>query len=224
MTDLAPEPVTDQHLQPLVAAELASLAAALEPLPTDRWDAPSLCTGWRVRELVAHVTMAARYGPDAFRAELAADGFDFAALSDRIAHRDGTLDPSVLVADLRSDALARFAPPGGGFAGALTHVVVHGLDATVALDLDRAASDDATRVVLDGLTTGGGHAHFGTDPEGLHLRTTDFDWSFGTGTALDAPASTIVLALCGRRVPRAPAALVELALGRPGGATTGIEA
>ncbi len=120
--------------------------------------------------------------------------------------------------------MANWAPPGGGFAGALTHVVVHGLDVTVPLGLGRVVADEAIVPVLDGLTAGGGHAHFGTDPSGTELRATDLDRSFGTGAVVEAPASAIVLALCGHRVPRASAALVELALGPPPGATPGTEA
>src|SRR5690242_10775964 len=149
MTDLNASP-TDTELQPLVAAELARLADALAPLPADAWDTPSLCAGWRVREVVAHLTMAARYGPDEFMAELEADGFDFGKLSDRIALRDASLDPAALLGDLRSETMAGWAPPGGGYAGALIHVVVHGIDVTEPLGLGRVASDDATERVLDG--------------------------------------------------------------------------
>jgi uncharacterized protein (TIGR03083 family) len=200
VTTIDPTPV-DAHLQPLVAAELVALADALDPLPAAAWDAPSRCERWRVREVVAHLTMAARYDADAFRAELETDGFDFGILSDRIAARDGALGPAALVADLRSDAMASWAPPGGGFAGALTHVVVHGLDITDPLGLGRVASDDATRLVLDGLTSGGGHAHFGTDVAGLELRASDLDWSWGAGTPVEAPAGALVLALCARTGP-----------------------
>jgi uncharacterized protein (TIGR03083 family) len=201
MTTFDPGPPTDAHLQPLVADELALLAAALHPLAPSAWDVPSRCTAWRVREVVAHLTMAARYGPDEFLAELEADGFDFGRLSDRIAARDGALAPERLVADLRSETLAAWAPPGGGFTGALTHVVVHGLDVTEPLGLGRVASDDATRLVLDGLTIGGGHAHFGFDATGLELRATDLGWSWGSGTPVGLPAHVIVLALSGRSVP-----------------------
>ena len=55
------------------------------------WDAPSLCEKWRTREVVAHVTMPARYDGPAFMAELEAAGGDFTRLSDAIAARDGAL-------------------------------------------------------------------------------------------------------------------------------------
>ena len=43
-----------------VAAAFDALADALAPLDDAAWDTPSLCAGWRVREVVAHMTMPAR--------------------------------------------------------------------------------------------------------------------------------------------------------------------
>lgn len=190
----------DDALQPLVAAELAALATLLEGLPAADWDRPSLCDGWRVREVVAHLTMAARYTAAQFEQELRADGFDFGALSDRVAARDGALPTSVLVADLQSDALARWAAPGGGYAGSLNHAVVHGLDVTVALGLDRRPPDETTRAALDGLTTEGAPTRTGVDLVGVELRATDLDWSWGSGRTIAAPAARLVLALARRPV------------------------
>lgn len=192
----------DAHLQPLVARSFLALADALDPIPAADWETPSLCEGWRVREVVAHLTMAARYSEEAFMAELAECDFDFPRLSDRIAGRDAALPPAELVAGLRADAMHRWAPPGGGYLGALTHVVVHGLDATVALDRPRPSPDEAVRVVLDGLTRGGGHRHFGVEVAGRALEATDLDWSFGAGQPLAGAAGDLAVALCGRRLPR----------------------
>jgi uncharacterized protein (TIGR03083 family) len=198
VTDAAP---TDTDLQPLVAAEYRALAELLAELPPERWDTPSLCSLWRVREVVAHVTMPARYDQAAFVAELQADGFDFGRLSDRIAARDAELPTEDLVGNLRSEILHAWQPPGGGAHGALNHAVVHGLDITVPLGRPRRASDDALRAVLDALTAGGGHAHFGVAIEGRALSATDLDWAFGSGVPLHGPAEDLVLHLCRRTVP-----------------------
>jgi len=188
-------------LQPLVAKTFQSLADALSDLTADQADAASLCEEWNVRNVVAHMTMAARYGPDEFTAELQQDGFDFGRLSNRIAARDGALPFARLLSDLRSDAMAHWAPPGGGFAGALNHVVIHGLDVTVPLGLPRSASDEAMRHVLDGLTEGEVHRHFGTSIDGVRLQATDVDWEYGDGRTVKGEAQDIALALCGRPIP-----------------------
>ena len=193
--------MTDTDVQPLVAATYVSLADLLDVLPDAQWETPSLCEGWRVREVVAHVTMPARYDEDAFMAELSQDGFDFTRLSNRIASRDAGLPTGELVANLRDEALHLWTPPGGGYHGALNHVVIHALDVTVPLGEPRRSSNAAIRVVLDDLTEGGGHANFGTDIRGGSLRATDIDWSYGSGPALSGGAEDLVLHICGRTVP-----------------------
>jgi uncharacterized protein (TIGR03083 family) len=191
---------TDTDVQPLVGPQLRSLARLLADQPPSVADAPSLCQGWAVKHVVAHMTMAARYDPPAFMAQLAAVGHDFEALSQQVARRDGDLPFASLLDDLRSDTMAAWAPPGGGASGALTHAVIHGLDITGALDLPRTADDHATRLVLDTLT-GGVAAHFGVDIDGRELEATDLDWRHGSGRPVRATAADLVLALAGRPRP-----------------------
>ena len=80
----------DAFLQPAVAAEFTRLADLLDAASDAQWDTPSLCAGWRVREVIAHLTMAARYSEAEFMAELQRCGFDFTRLSNEIAARDAT--------------------------------------------------------------------------------------------------------------------------------------
>ena len=193
----------NDDVQPLVAAEYRRLADELASIPAADWDAPSLCEGWRVREVIAHVTMPARYDREAFVAELQARDFDFTRLSNDLAARDGAASPARLVADLRDAALHRWTPPEGSSHDALNHAVIHGLDVTVPLGRPRPP-DDVMRIVLDDLTVGGVHEHFGTRIAGRRLETTDLDWSVGAGTTEQVSAADLALALCGRRVPGSP--------------------
>ena len=193
--------MTDETIHDLVAANYRALADLLEAGPAERWDAPSMCVGWRVREVVAHVTMPANYDEAGFMAELQADGFDFGRLSNRIAERDAQRPAGELVAALRSEVLHRWEPPGGGAHGALNHAVIHGLDITVPLGERRCAPEDAIRTILDDLTRDGGHAHFGVDVSGRSLTATDLDWSFGEGEPLRGTADDLVLYLAGRSIP-----------------------
>ncbi len=64
------------------------LADLLESATDAQWDTPSPCEGWRVREVIAHMTMAARYSEEEFMAELRRCDFDFSRLSNEIAARD----------------------------------------------------------------------------------------------------------------------------------------
>ncbi len=120
------------------------------------------------------------------------------ARSHRSTRRDAPR--ATLLVDLRSETMRRWTPTGGGSVGALNHVVVHSLDATAALGVERVTTDRTIRLVLDGRTTGGLHRHSGMSVDGVELVASDLSWSFGSGMTVRAPAQDLVLALCGRAV------------------------
>lgn len=189
-------------LHAAVAAEFTWLADVLDGRAEAAWDTPSLCAGWRVREVVAHMTMAVRYAPPEFYAELEACKGDFTLLSNRVAARDAALPTTTLLANLRDDVMHAWIPPGGGPIGALSHVVIHGLDVTVPLGVARPAPDETVFAVLDHLTRGGGHASFGFELDGLRLQATDADWTFGSGTPINGTAADLTLLISGRTLGR----------------------
>jgi len=194
-------------LQAAVAAEFTWLADILDGFADVAWDTPSLCAGWRVREVVAHLTMAVRYAPPEFYAELEACKGDFTLPSNLVAARDAALPTATLVADLRDDALHAWIPPGGGLIGALTHVVIHGLDITVPLGVARPTPDETVLAVLDHLTLGGGHFNFGFEPDHLCLQASDMNWTFGSGTPMSGTTGDLALLISGRNL--APGRIVN---------------
>ena len=60
--------VAGHDTQAWVARTYEGLADLLDSGPADAWDAPSLCAGWQVRHVVAHVTMPARLSVEQFGA------------------------------------------------------------------------------------------------------------------------------------------------------------
>ena len=67
-----------------------------------------------------------------------------------------------------------------------------------------ARSTPTIRVVLDDLTHGGGHAHFGVDIAGGTLPATHVEWSYGSEPPLRGLAEDLVLQIRGRTVPAGP--------------------
>jgi uncharacterized protein (TIGR03083 family) len=182
-----------------VGRTYGGLADVLDAEPVT-WDAPTLCAGWQVRHLVAHVTMPARLSPEQFGADMAAAGGDFGVLSDTVAARDAALPAAELLGALRSPALHGWQPPGGGVTGALSHAVVHSLDVTVALGRPPVAPADAVTAVLDVVTAADG-AWFGVDLTGVRLEATDTGWAWGSGDAVRAAGGSLVALLAGRTLP-----------------------
>ena len=187
-------------LQVFVSPTCEGLVELLSGSPVATWDAPSLCDGWLVRHVVAHMTMPARLSPEQFGAELAAAGGDFTVVSDTVAARDAALPVSDLLDQLGSPTLHAWQPPGGGAAGALSHAVIHALDVTIAMGRPSAAPHAAVIAVLDLLTAADG-TWFGVDLTDLRLEATDTDWSWGAGQPLRADSGSLVALLSGRTLP-----------------------
>lgn len=187
-------------MQSWVAPTYERLADLLKSGPDEAWDAPSLCEGWQVRHVIAHVTMPTRLTPETFGAEIAAAGGDFTVLSNNVAARDAALPVAELLDQLRSPALHSWQPPGGGAAGALSHSVIHSLDVTIAQGWPTAAPADAVTAVLDQLTAANG-GWFGVDLTDVRLEAPDTGWSWGNGQPVRADSGSLVALLSGRALP-----------------------
>ena len=189
-------------IRDMIAAERTELAEMLAGLPAPRWDQPTLCARWRVREVVAHITMPFRYSRRKFVLELAKSRGKFNEMADRCARRDAAvMSPDELAEALRSNANHPWRPPGGGYVGALTHDVIHGLDITEALGLGQRVPEDRLGVVLPNLVTPKALGFFGVDLAGVELRATDTGWTFGSGRPVTGTAQDLALFLCGRKLP-----------------------
>ena len=189
-------------IRDMIAAQRGELAAALGGLPAGGWDEPTLCAGWRVREVVAHITMPFRYSGPRFMLELAKSRGRFNEMADRVARRDAArMSPAELTEAVSSNIGHPWRPPGGGFEGALAHDVIHGLDITVPLGIGTPVPEDRLRRVLPASTTEKSVAFFGVDLAGIEFRACDLDWTLGSGTPLTGTAADLLLALCGRKLP-----------------------
>jgi uncharacterized protein (TIGR03083 family) len=184
-----------------VAGERADLAVLLGELPEAEWDRPTLCEGWRVRELVAHIVMPYRLSMPRFLWGMVRSGGKFDRFADRHARSEAAaLSPDELTETLRQNVDHPWKPPGGGDQGALSHDVIHGLDLTVALGIDRQVPAERLRLILDDLNPRQ-VKYFGVDLTGVQLRATDLDWTYGTGDPVTGSAQDLLLVLCGRTLP-----------------------
>jgi uncharacterized protein (TIGR03083 family) len=194
------DPMADDRVRAAVVAERREQADLLAGLTEEQWDAPSLCEGWRTREVIAHTTQQYRMSLRRFALEMVKARGNVNRASDRMARADAAaLSSQELVAALRDNAEHPWTPPGGGPVGALSHDVIHGLDVTLALGLDRTVPE-RVGLVLAGMRPKN-IAFFGTDLSGVSLRATDLDWSHGDGEPLHGTGADLLLVVCGRKLP-----------------------
>lgn len=179
-------------------AERTRLADLLSELTPEQWATDSLCAGWRVREVVAHMTMPFRLSPARFFAGMIRARMSFNRFADRDAcAATRAIGDSDLLAVLRDNIENSWTPPGGGPAGALSHDVIHGLDLTVPLGLPGPPPD---RIALVLNSAGPRNlAYFGVDITGISLVATDAEVSIGDGTPHRMTAEEMLLVVTDRR-------------------------
>ncbi|MCH7230308.1 maleylpyruvate isomerase family mycothiol-dependent enzyme [Glycomyces sp. L485] len=188
----------DPRLAEQTRAERERLSTIFDDLNPAQWSAVSLCEGWRIREVLAHLTMPFRLSGPRFFGGMVRARFRFDAFADRDARRaTAAMADRELAALYRSNIEHPWRPPGGGRAGALSHEVVHGLDITEPLGLP---APPAERIGLV-LSAAGSRsfAYFGVDLAGRRLVATDADAAVGDGAELRLPAKDLLLVVTGRR-------------------------
>lgn len=187
-----------EHIVTENFAERERLLALLESLGPDQWAAPSLCADWRVREVVAHMTMPFRTNALRFFLGLARARFSFDRYADRVARADtAAMSDDEILASLRDNVRTPWQPPGGGAAGALSHDVIHGLDITEPLGLPAAPTERIALVL--GNAGPKNLDYFGVSLNGTRFVATDADFAIGEGTPRSMPVKDILLVVTGRR-------------------------
>ncbi len=193
--------MSETEIRAAFEAERRVQVDVLGSLTEEQWDTPSLCAGWRVREVIAHTTMPFRYSMPRLVVEMARARGSFHRMADRAARRDAAqLSSGQLLGCLRDNVEHPWTPPGGGPLGALSHDVIHGLDVSTSLGRDGAAAPDRVAMVLGGLQPRQ-LRYFHVDLSGIELRATDVDWTYGAGEPVSGRAQDLLLLVCGRRVP-----------------------
>ncbi|WP_063064775.1 maleylpyruvate isomerase family mycothiol-dependent enzyme [Nocardia violaceofusca] len=182
----------------LLNDERAELITLLRDLSEDEWEAPSLCAGWRVRDVVGHLLYD----------EMSLLGYARFALgyrlnTDRV--NNGLVDRA---RDLTTAQLIeRFENSGQRITGTwpslgLADILVHQQDIRRPLGRPRTIPADRLVAVLRHPDPFAGPRRY---TRGLRFVATDVEWSAGTGPEVRGPGEALALAAVGR-----PAALEDL--------------
>jgi len=96
----------------IIHSERKALADDLGSLSAAQWATPSLCSGWTVRDALAHMTATARMTPPSFLGKMLMSGFSFDKVqSAGIAGNKGA-SPAETLARFRAEVSSSTHPPG----------------------------------------------------------------------------------------------------------------
>lgn len=179
--------------------ERRHLLPFLEELPPGRWDAPTLCGGWRVREVVAHLTYSwsnTLLGVPTWLRHR--DDIDLAFTL--YAQQRAKADPSVLLRRYRRAAESSFQPPKVAPEVLWCDNVIHGLDVRRPMGLRYQGNLQTLARAAQSLASMTWPSRTACRAEGLRFVATDCDWTVGAGPEVIGPIEDVLLALAGRRV------------------------
>ncbi len=174
-----------------------SVADLLETLTPEQWEQTSLCAGWSVRDLVAHMIATGHTTPGSFVRGFVASGFRFSVFSQRQIAERRDQPTTQLVEQLRETATMTAHPPGPPQTP-LSEIVVHGADIARPLALPYEPPRDALVAVAEFYK--GAQPLIGAKKRiaGLHLTGTDTGWQTGAGPEVSGPTLALLLAMAGR--------------------------
>ena len=182
--------------------ENADFSAYLHTLDDADWERPSLCEGWRVRDVVGHVLDGNELNLLTLPLRLARFGFSSnrsgKALS--IARAEGCTATQLLHDFDHRDAWAGTAkvfPPRL----VLLDRLVHHQDIRRALGHVRAIPEPRLLATLEGAPELGSVFGARKRSKGLSFAATDVPWNWGDGPRVEGPGEALLLTLLGRDDP-----------------------
>lgn len=184
----------------VVHAERQALINDLGVIAPAQWGTPSLCVGWSVHDVLAHMIDVATTTRLGFVRRMIAARGDFDRDNQTGVDRERADDPAETLAAFRRVA-GRTATPPAPLATRLVEEFAHGEDIRRPLGLQRDYPVEHVVTALGYLAKtsqkwGGGKER----AERVRLVATDADTAIGTGPEVRGSAIALVLALSGRPV------------------------
>jgi uncharacterized protein (TIGR03083 family) len=140
----------------VIEHERLSLAALLADLNDERWNDPSLCDGWRVKDVAAHVALAPQApSPLTMVVETVRAGGRFHKINGDFAIRHAERPGADLVAELRTHAASRRLPKVTNYRNIVVDMLVHGQYIAIPLGIRREMPPDAARAGIERVWTMG---------------------------------------------------------------------
>lgn len=197
---------TEESWQVVVEQRLA-LAELLARLSEADWERPSLCAGWRVRDVAAHVTLIPiPPSPGSLLVDFAKARGNYARFNTVASQRRSARTPTEILQDLRTSAESRSVPRLVDPANVMWDILVHAQDIAIPLGIDFPTPPGAGAAAATRIWDLRWPFSFGAKRRlsRFTLTATDADWTIGTGPAIAGPISAILLLLTGRTEAATP--------------------
>ena len=196
-----PAVMSEEAIWQVIDAQRTSLADLLDDLSEQEWRHPSLCDGWTVRDVAAHMTlqqlgaraaivMTARYRGDIDK-----------AVRESARERAAALSPGQLIAAIRATAGSRRRNFGVTYRETLIDALVHAQDIAIPLGRSHPRPPKAAAAAATRIWTMRWPPPFPASRAMRRFRVTatDTPWAAGHGPEVRAPISAILLLSAGRR-------------------------
>lgn len=191
---------------PVVAAERRAIADMLDGLSSQQWETQSLCVGWTVRHVAAHLSVGLTHGMGTLLVAAIRAGGNLDRANRIVVAREAARPIPEIVGDLRANMDSRFTPPTFGSEAPLTEVLLHGEDMRVPLGFADGRPGERWQGALNLLLSPKGRRGFAAKGvPALRYVATDTEWAHGSGDEVRGPSAALALTISGR-----PARLGEL--------------
>jgi uncharacterized protein (TIGR03083 family) len=172
------------------------LADLLDSLPEHAWATPSLCAGWTVRDVAAHLALAQTRVRDLVVPAVRA-GFRYDVLVRDTALRSPQSHAEI-VATLRGFIGSRKRVAFITDLEPLIDILLHNQDICRPLGIDHPMPPEAAAAAADRVLSTPWPLRRWAPPRGVRLVATDVDWSYGSGLETEATMQSHLLTLTGR--------------------------
>jgi uncharacterized protein (TIGR03083 family) len=185
-------------LMPAIQDERKALAADLEGLSEQQWASTSLCDGWTVQDVAAHMTATAKISPPQFFVKMIGSGFSLKRMQTKDIAVERGSSPAETLSRFKAEITSTKHPPGPNQTW-LGEAVIHAEDIRRALGIAHEYPIDDVVAVADFYK--GSNLIVGAKKRiaGLKLHATDVDWSTGDGPEVSGPILSLVMAMTGRK-------------------------
>ncbi len=197
--------IEENDIWPAIKTERERVLAYLRSLSPDQWNQQSLCDGWMVRDVVAHLAIEYKYTPSNSVLDILKNGFNVNKFIKNTAIKTGKQPVPVLLEMFRATVQERTVPKTLSPFNALADLLVHEQDIRIALGDTWQMPKEPLRLIFSHWEPS--NYNFGEKITGVAGRVKnlsfvaeDLEITVGVGDEVRGSAQNILLAITGRRV------------------------